>query len=803
MSIPAPLEALARQELSRADTLYIVAGSDDGQLLAALLARPLPHHTDYLFVEADTAAATRLGTRIPAQYRNRITTSTIDSWQEDAWRLDLPARAYQRQVVFSHSLSSRNSNDATQYPLGQRLATEVSQALWRFENETQHRVYIKQQLANAAENQTPAAILRGVFSRTNATAFVLGGGPSLDELLPWIIAQRDRGVIIAASRISARLLEAGVTPDIVICVDPTIASFLVSMDTLRLDPGKCLLVHSDYANPLLVGQWPGRNVFLGVRWPWQRRDDHDNIDQTPPTVTNSAVQLAIELGCRRIVLAGADFCFSREGHTHASGSMEHAAGTMLGQAEHEVVTNGGWVAQTNKSYLGAAIAMERQAGEAHARGIEIINPAAGAARLQHVGHIPTTRIILPEPLTQTASQMLFGRLPPDTAKQRRIVMEEIRRELVRAIIDLDKIITQSNEALKHTRAAQYENIETEYTPHRHKLDQIEKQLNKQFGPLCDSIKTYNAAEFIHFLGAARSKSESARLESYYRALKNGATQMCAGLKSAEARLDTRLEEEASYPDFSRLLRQWAYLDQHCGRAVVWHYRHPQAFEQLDESTRRQLTELELNFFEYLKMSATSAQAFFTGEAVSHAVLTNIIKRAQSLFMAGKQDDLERLAHGLSHYDIQAYAPILELIRGYLQELDGKTEDALPIYRQAATAASLPELCQAALERQLDIALKRENYPAALVVLKTLSQHAVVYRPIYADLLKATGDVKQSIDVYTDYITENPGDNNALHALGMLFAEIGVKDGVEAALTRLRTQAPTHPGITELETALKE
>ena len=89
---------------------------------------------------------------------------------------------------------------------------------------------------------------------------------------------------------------------------------------------------------MLLGNWLGLNLYLGDLFPWKTKHNVENLNGIGPTVTNSAILLAIQLGIKKQILFGVDLCYSPEGYTHAQGSFEHDSGPDISTSNQIIIT---------------------------------------------------------------------------------------------------------------------------------------------------------------------------------------------------------------------------------------------------------------------------------------------------------------------------------------------------------------------------------------------------------------------------------------------------------------------------------
>ena len=174
---------------------------------------------------------------------------------------------------------------------------------------------------------------------SNIPALMLAAGPSLDLVLPHIEALRRRALIIAVDTAAAALAAAGVTPDLLVVVDPQWWNTR-HLDRLQLDGA--IVVSESSTHPRVFRLLATAPLFAASLFPLGRY-----LEQSTPvsgtlgaggSVSTSAWDLARVLGCRPIYCAGLDLGFPQQ-RTHCSGSFfEERAHTLSARtrpAEHQ------------------------------------------------------------------------------------------------------------------------------------------------------------------------------------------------------------------------------------------------------------------------------------------------------------------------------------------------------------------------------------------------------------------------------------------------------------------------------------
>ncbi|GIO12288.1 hypothetical protein J19TS2_18430 [Cohnella xylanilytica] len=154
--------------------------------------------------------------------------------------------------------------------------------------------------------------LRGMRGQLEGfSAVIVGAGPSLESDIDTLKKLKNHALIIAAGSSIQSLLHYGITPHMIVSVDGSIDNYRV-FDQLniseipflfnpqihhRIIEDKQKLIHflldSDMTARYLIG--------------WE--DDLDPIFNSPPSVTGPAIQAAIYMGCKEIILAGQDLSY--------------------------------------------------------------------------------------------------------------------------------------------------------------------------------------------------------------------------------------------------------------------------------------------------------------------------------------------------------------------------------------------------------------------------------------------------------------------------------------------------------------
>lgn len=768
------------ESLCKENTFYLIAGTDSGLLYQYIKVQGVPKGSRYLFVELPEVLERLV---ITDDQPDTLAVTTPEYWKQYAiTSMDLPGYGIQDRMVLVRSLGVVHGHYSPYLPFCSKLKEEFDSLRRTYRVGLNNRPFLRRQIENLTENQTPALCLKDAFR--GHTAVILAGGPSLDQLLPWVREHRDELLVIAVSRISDSLIQAGVQPDVCISVDPYDINFVVSKEMLEFQDDT-LLVNEFHLSANLLSSWGGKKVYLGKRYPWPSPLQPENMRPSiGATVTNSAVAFAVDTGVAQIILGGVDFCFSQSGHTHANGSAEHALGPRPMLGDKRVETNSGAIADSLHSFLNSAHSVELQAQQAAERGCRVINPAPGAMRLANVEHLPLESIQI-EPMSTPVKNVIAAKVPPDTADRRIDHYQEVLGEVDRVLEELRAIKTLSLQALDHNRRFFDEHKRGNGSHNHAKLESIEKRFKTRYADTVNFIKQFGLERFIPVLGQdnqdKEGMEESGRL--YFQALMDVSTALTDHLGQARVRILSRLEEEKPNPDIHRLLKQWRQ-DHHPGRAILWAKRRADYVNGLPQDQQQALREFQESFDDTL---AELTQLYRKG-IEKEGRLDGMHARAREYFRCRDEEGLLGLQASLEQNRDQQQAQLfLPLVQGYLAELHNDAKTARAAYRKLTGGPSQID----ALMRLFELHVNDNDTASALEVLKTLSDISPVYTPMYAEMLRDTGEIQQAVDVYTDYLLEHPDDLSSVMKLGKIYHQHGAMDGVQWAMNYILDKDPNN------------
>ncbi len=772
--------------LTKENTLHVIIGTDSG-LLPLFIARSGPAQgSRYLFVELEVVDQALTEQRI---YQNpppeNIRVVVQKDFPETADKAGLTDFIFLDSIRVWDSLSVCDAKLAGYRELSSQIKQTLNAAAYDVIMGLGSKNFINKQIKNLSENRIPAGFLNKLTADfSGKTAVILGGGPSLDEFLPWVKENRDQLAIFAVSRIAGNLLENGLVPHFIVSIDPADANFHISREML-LFPETPILIHANHVNPLLLSSWSGPSIYLAPRFPWDTPLNAGNLAPWGPTVTNTALGVVAEMGFGQAVLIGVDLCFDRTGITHAAGSHEYVSGPKL-DATITVKTNAGDIAETGADYYSAIGYLAKQAAEAKKQGCRVISPAPNAAQIENIAYLPVNDLTI-EALNNMPVDIVLSAMPAESGQTRQEDGQRVLAELEGARKQLKDIAVLCRRALKNTQKLLTPNRHQLHPQYKDKINKIDKTLDTDFPAMTKWIKGYGIRSFLRLKTANGRKRQSAHelqshLDSYFRTLRDTADELIEIVEDAIRRVGSRIEEEASHPDFKRVTGQWQ-ADRHWFRVRVWKKRHPEQpyFADWLDATEVKLKE---------RLQEKQQTNNFTS-------LKGVQNKALNLFSRRDASALARLAQGLAqHPDKTAAAELLHLVHGYSAELSEDWDMALGFYQQLVGDVMTPP-AEESLRRISVICLRRKNLEMAALALECLSQCSPVYKVKYADFLCTIGRRQEAADFYVDYLDQVPVDMEVLLKLGKNYRAMGAEDAAQKIFRLALQQQPGNKAVLSL------
>lgn len=755
---------------------YIISGTDSGLLIKYLLEQKLPKGSQYLFIESEHLIE-KIKVNLPGLEDNqKIQLCTPEQWQTVANDMHIDTYIYQYRVFFLRSIAATDLYDPTYHEINLKIELELQEYIFVLHTSIGNQSFLDQQLMNVSENLSPVIALKNIFK--NKTCVILAGGPSLDDTIDWVLDNRETLIVIAVSRVANRLLKANLVPDIFVSVDPIFNSYEVSRELLISSPD-ILFVNTNNVNSGLLSQWHGKSAFFGKMLPWESALNLENIDGSGPTVTNSAISLAIFMGINRILLAGVDLCNSQSGHSHASGSVEaDTRGANLAFIGVNTTTYAGENAETTVQMSIAARVLEAQAGQANTLGVSMINLSANAAVIDHITHQAPHCINLEQPVN--VGRVIAKNLAEKDLQSRIQHNKNILAEIDNLLADSQVIVSLAEQALDFNKQSFDTSIADEDAyQFSVKMDEIEEQLNNQYKTAASFIKEYGIKHFIKCVQPKDNeewdnKQSELAGQLYYQAYIESAKEVDIKLKQTQKRLLSRLEELSDSPDINKIIAQWEE-DRQPGRYRILNNLQPNLAPAVSDN--KKLAE-QVKRFDELMFGSTH----FKLAVEKECPMAGIRKKILLLFRQQDEQGLAKLAQGLFAFaeSKEEAAPLYYMCQAYLLTLREDYKHSLYAFEDMETEnIGEDELLQISSN-----ALKLQLPELAESALSMLINYNDMYLPQYANILRLAGKIEDSIDTYIKYLNTYDMDLYNWLELGKLFIEIGADESAKLAFEKV-------------------
>lgn len=768
--------------LAREKSMIIFVGSDGG-LLLRYLQEILPQKGSRLLVVEfpELLVLARRQGVIPETLPKHLTVCAPDELPGKSRELGIEDY-YRMDSIF---LTQSNTVELGLHPEYRRMWKEANLFLVRLKFEMYNSTgtvmnFLTQTLKNLPDTRYPANLLDGLFA--GRTAILLAGGPSLADILPWAKANRDKLVVLAVARLAHLLAEEGIVPDLYFSVDPYDLSFFNCREMLvgTMEP---VLVGTYHMNARLLGQWGGRFLYIGDPFPWESPlNPKDNAIFMGTTVAHQAVGLAVRMGFARVILAGVDLCFSKEGITHTQGTLESKMGPWIPASDLQVETNGGWMAETWYDLYYDIPSMGKLAAVAAERGCMILNPAPAAAKIPHVQHLSLAEIAL-APLEESPRQRIGERLPRESSRERLAHYKRVVAELNRAMAEARQIRKLAQEALscndrlfgRHGEGADFQA--------KKRMDAIEELLNKRHPVMTNMVRKVRVESFLGLSNPDREREWSDQEveelgNKYYQYHVEGVDALLALLEKTRARLASRMDEERAKPDLTALSRQWLADDQP-GRYRVFLAR--RALQNPPDAWREGLAVLQQQFQEHLTTQDSCYRKQFDDMLTPTAVLSKVM----GFFQDKDGEKLRNFANGLRRSVLENTDQFLLLIQGCIHDLENDPRKAAQSYRQI----TLPLLQEEAMRGILTLALREGDLLTARAVAGRLAIISPIFHGYLGEILRISGDLPGALAALERFSHFLPDDPVTLIKMARIQVELGQWAEGEALLRKVLAKYP--------------
>ncbi|WP_409523833.1 6-hydroxymethylpterin diphosphokinase MptE-like protein [Nitrincola sp. MINF-07-Sa-05] len=771
-------------QLKAEGQLSIIVGSDSGLLIPYIESFiDLNRRSRYLIIEDEMVLA-EIRDKINIQ-SDRIKLISIDQWEEGGEAIGLKRFVFTNKITLLKSLGCDDGHYEPYAELFEKTNSLYAKDKLLIEaSSIGMKHFVMLQLLNSPDHVYQACELESYLAERDV--LILAAGPSLDQLGDWLLVNRENFTLLAVTRIAPFLQKLGIKPDFYVAVDPQEISFDISRAALS-DSAEVPLIAANHTHFQLVSNWCSRVYMLDKRLPWDSPLNVQNWSQSAPTVTHSAIAVAVQAGAKRIFLGGVDLCFDKDMKSHVSGTPEAKAGPKLNVYTYPVETYAGEMAETDRHMLLSIQFAEQLAEDARLKSIPIYNlsqQAAAAKGIEFINKDSITGLQSNYP----AVQQVQG----NEQVNRRAYLEAIKGELESfydVMVGLEKELKERS-LLVGKLFSQQDILNT-------KVWQRIKDIDSLLGQLGESRKRFftiwGFGYFFNALDGKDADSISAKdLKEYFKGDYANHLQIAAELKKtlkfALDKCNRRLDELAP-DDLDRLASEWEQELEFFRPEIVAGY-----VPSLRGSAK--LEKIKQHLFEQYGMLSKKIDE---RESARYHLFNNegaLITRALELFKRGSVELLGRLGDIViseNSKNKKYSSALLSLINGYKFELEKKPMDALVEYEKVIDKGGRPCLIPA-LKRVLVLSNQQKDYVQSLQAIECISLLDPSYLKIYAEFLLKLGSVHEALDKFADYNQAFPGDIDVLARIAEVYHETGNIDQAEEMITSLLALYPEHQSV---------
>ncbi len=724
--------------------LFVVIGTDSGLLLEYLAGIAT---TQQRFVLIDHAEVVEALKREKSALLTGKSEFKVELFSFETFEFECLFERYQDYVIRNAIiiLSSLSAvNDQTPY---QGVDALYKERFFQFRvdrvDNYDFKTVFDQQIESACDLYQPLPVIQGVLKGT-LPGILLGGGPSLDKVIPWLKEHQQQIWIFAASRICKRLVKEGITPDFIGVFDGQPLIFDYSKEMYAFEKNS-VLITGEHPYAPLIRQWSGLKTYARRRFPWAKGAEEHFISDGP-TVTNALFGISAYLGISTLYLAGVDFCFTPEGVCHESGSIE-AQRKQRDATDTTALNYRGERVPTNIQLYDARNSLEERMTELKTTQPEFkaFNLNDGAAviqgiewcALEHIPALKKTKFNVVEALSNTLG---FD------AKTERGFQTSLMKEVQTHAKWLFAIAREAKKGLSLTEVLFDE--PSKQSGRIQSVLKLKKRLEKQIGVDYQTFVNYGYQAFMETLQPVESEAQmsqqemQASLRGFFAGLHSATEGFLNKLDELKQEIKFRLLELDPKGDFLHLVERW--LERGIpGRFHVW----VEHFSEKEKSYYHthfpdQVAKLE-HLFHIMKTDESALNEAFEQRLSSPETF---IHRLNLAFESKDLETIRTILRQLALNSSSEYAMPRMLATGMKLELSDQIEDALIFYQSID-----PYRKYFWVQQQLfPLAFALQQPEAGLQALNALSLMHVQYMPKYAEALALLGKAEEAISVYKAY-----------------------------------------------------
>ncbi|ASJ74921.1 6-hydroxymethylpterin diphosphokinase MptE-like protein [Granulosicoccus antarcticus] len=774
-------------DLLEPNKLTIIVGSDSGLLYKYLCSQPIPASSRIIIIEpADVFEIVNeecqqwLSTQAPQTAEPVVSLHLVENLDSEVLNDSDTAFFFAGKIQQTQAKCATQDYQNIYYPLYREVREILATRAHVLQNRYSIKLYVEQQMNNCIDNHTPMRA-QPDFGK-DRVAVIMGGGPSLDDQLDWIVHNRSKIFLIAVSRICGKLHKLHLIPDMVVAVDSHPVTYAAAKMGTHWE--HVPLASSYHVAHELLKQWRGPHYFLGYRYPWEamNREPTDTVESVGPTVGHSAIVLAERLGFSTILLAGIDLCLNASGGSHAQGTPEAELLKLPGTYEARVTTYAGNQAGIPLGFYRGIDSLNTIGQEINQHSDKLFNLNIDAAKIPSIKYLNAKNVTLPE------SKPRF-----DTSEYAELTTDQLSalaKKLMGHKREFEKIKDIASKAKACIDQIYGKNGKPPNPEYHQRLDALEARLNKVSSYAIDTVRYFMAPEFAQLrkpsgFDAMEEDDMELWVRQYYKITHRGARYFQQALESSLETIELRKAEQSSTPDIDYLIKKWTDVKTP-GRVSIFREN------LLEYATDDQIILLQQSDSAYFQSLLTKDEVH--EKLVVHNYGT-IRKTMQSLrYLRDKKcvSDLQSYYEKLKDME-WPYGTIASFIKGNLAEINAENELSIEQYQKVIdncgeqlnagdeTLESIGTLIEESLTNLTRIYLDQQDGDSAASTLGTLCEITPQYIPSYANLLNLLGNYESAVELLEIYLANFKHDYRAARQLVQLHKNMGNNEAHQKAV----------------------
>lgn len=793
----------------KSDVLYVIVGSDSGLLIDYFRTHMQASGTRAVFVEPDdvyeilTAECDHLlnrdGTLLtsPEHEQNQpdIRLHSHGHWRREVMDGRDKSWFQAGELRIIESQSSQKDYTQIYMPLFKEIRSAIDRRSIDIVEELGNKTYVRTQMINAADSVLP--LLTSADFGKGYTAVILGGGPSLDTYLDWVIENREKLFVIAVSRLSSRLQAIDFKPDAIVHIDPYPTSYDVSKHGVVWTDVPLLC--GFHTAPQLLQEWQGPRFYLGRRLPWTAKDDVvalNTIAAPGPTVSHTATLVASSLGFSQIYMIGVDMCYSSV-TTHAKGSPEEAFQKLPSLYDAQVETYSGSMAGSIYAFERGVRSLEHIGKAANQNTTVLFNLNEYAAKIDCIPHVKTSDITLPDSKADF-SEYVKQYEEYDNLKN----FKELEIEL--------KAARAKYHYIKRSCQQAHRIIDRMYSPagsvdsarYMKKLDRIDRKIETRATDFIYAIKLYQSDVLIKLKkpsGFDEMKDTAMKewISAYYEIFATGAESFLTMIADLECRIQIRQAELEETKSVEALIDIWK-KDLTPGRILQFD---DAAISRLNESDKKRVEIAKDQFLNTIHNDDTALSRKLKSFNLN---IDHCMRSLIYIFNIKSKVDLQSLSDNLLDSDWPGNV-IRTFAIGLIADIDSRHDNAINQYQlvidacsdrldeQTDTLESMQRIIEESLVRMTQAYLNLKQPDAACTTLGTLCEMLPQYFMAYAKLLNLCGRTDTALEILNIYVEHYPTHWQAAQLIADILSAADRQEEAELAsqlsITMRKTDTP--------------